>query len=174
ISVYRSAAGFGIRLDAGTAYSGAVITPYYDSLLVKVTAWGRSSDEAALRMDRALREFRVRGLATNLQFLENVIAHPLFRSGECTTRFIDETPELFQFVRRRDRATRLLKFLGNVAVNGNPEMKGRKLPPLPLPRLQVPRTDLAAPPPQGTRDRLLEMGPTRFAEWMKAQPQVLL
>src|SRR5690606_24925530 len=81
ISVYRSAAGFGIRLDAGTAYSGAVITPYYDSLLVKVTAWGRSSDEAALRMDRALREFRVRGLATNLQFLENVIAHPLFRSG---------------------------------------------------------------------------------------------
>src|SRR5690606_20910254 len=98
----------------------------------------------------------------------------LFRSGECTTRFIDETPELFQFVRRRDRATRLLKFLGNVAVNGNPEMKGRKLPPLPLPRLQVPRTDLAAPPPQGTRDRLLEMGPTRFAEWMKAQPQVLL
>lgn len=174
ISVYRSAAGFGIRLDAGTAYSGAVITPYYDSLLVKVTAWGRSSDEAALRMDRALREFRVRGLATNLQFLENVIAHPLFRSGECTTRFIDETPELFQFVRRRDRATRLLKFLGNVAVNGNPEMKGRKLPPLPLPRLQVPRTDLAAPPPKGTRDRLLEMGPTRFAEWMKAQPQVLL
>ena len=174
ISVYRSAAGFGIRLDAGTAYSGAVITPYYDSLLVKVTAWGRSSDEAALRMDRALREFRVRGLATNLQFLENVIAHPLFRSGECTTRFIDETPELFQFVRRRDRATRLLKFLGNVAVNGNPEMKGRKLPPLPLPRLQVPRTDLAAPPPHGTRDRLLELGPQRFAEWMKAQPQVLL
>lgn len=174
ISVYRSAAGFGIRLDAGTAYSGAVITPYYDSLLVKVTAWGRSSDEAALRMDRALREFRVRGLATNLQFLENVIAHPLFRSGECTTRFIDETPELFQFVRRRDRATRLLKFLGNVAVNGNPEMKGRKLPPLPLPRPQLPRTDLAVPPPHGTRDRLLELGPQRFAEWMKAQPQVLL
>jgi pyruvate carboxylase len=128
IAVYRSAAGFGIRLDAGTAYAGAVITPYYDSLLVKVTAWGHTPDEAAARMDRALREFRVRGLSTNLQFLENVVAHPLFRSGECTTRFIDTTPELFNFVKRRDRATRLLKFLGDVAINGNPEMKGRTLP----------------------------------------------
>ena len=105
ISVYRSAAGFGIRLDGGTAYAGAVITPYYDSLLVKVTAWGHTPDEAAARMDRALREFRVRGVASNLQFLENVIDHPLFRSGECTTRFIDETPELFNFQRRRDRGT---------------------------------------------------------------------
>ena len=92
--------------------AGAVITPYYDSLLVKVTAWGHTPDEAASRMDRALREFRVRGLATNLQFLENVIAHPLFRSGECTTRFIDTTPELFHFQKRRDRATRLIRFLG--------------------------------------------------------------
>jgi len=174
IAAYRSAAGFGIRLDAGTAYSGAVITPYYDSLLVKVTASGHSSEEAALRMDRALREFRVRGLATNLQFLENVIAHPLFRSGACTTRFIDETPELFHFVRRRDRATRLLRFLGNVSVNGNPEMKGRKLPPLPLPQPMRPRCDLLVPPPAGTRDRLRELGAEGFAAWMKAQPQVLL
>ena len=174
IAVYRSAAGFGIRLDAGTAYSGAVITPFYDSLLVKVTAWGHTSDEAAMRMDRALREFRVRGLATNLQFLENVIAHPLFRSGECTTRFIDTTPELFQFSKRRDRATRLLNFLGHVAVNGNPEMKGRKLPPLPLPRPIKPAFDLAAPIPPGTRDKLRELGAKGFSDWMKAQPQVLL
>ena len=174
MAVYRSAAGFGIRLDAGTAYSGAVITPFYDSLLVKVTAWGHSSDEAALRMDRALREFRVRGLATNLQFLENVIAHPLFRSGACTTRFIDETPELFQFTRRRDRATRLLKFLGHVAVNGNPEMKGRKLPALPLARPIKPAFDLAGPIPAGTRDRLKALGARGFSDWMKAQPQVLL
>ncbi len=97
INVYRSPAGFGIRLDGGTAYAGAVITPYYDSLLVKVTAWGHSPDEAARRMARALLEFRVRGLASNLLFLENVIIHPLFLSGECTTRFIDETPELFSF-----------------------------------------------------------------------------
>ena len=174
IAVYRSAAGFGIRLDAGTAYSGAVITPFYDSLLVKVTAWGHNSDEAALRMDRALREFRVRGLSTNLQFLENVIAHPLFRSGECTTRFIDTTPELFSFTKRRDRASRLLKFLGNVAVNGNPEMKGRKLPALPLAKPIKPGFDLTAPIPLGTRDRLKELGAKGFSEWMKSQPQVLL
>lgn len=174
IAVYRSAAGFGIRLDAGTAYSGAVITPFYDSLLVKVTAWGHNSDEAALRMDRALREFRVRGLSTNLQFLENVIAHPLFRSGECTTRFIDTTPELFSFTKRRDRASRLLKFLGNVAVNGNPEMKGRKLPALPLAKPIKPGFDLTAPIPLGTRDRLKELGAKGFSAWMKAQPQVLL
>ena len=174
IAVYRSAAGFGIRLDAGTAYAGAVITPYYDSLLVKVTAWGHSPDEAAARMDRALREFRVRGLVTNLQFLENVIAHPLFRSGECTTRFIDTTPELFKFQKRRDRATRLLKFMGEVAVNGNPEMKGRSLPPLPLPVPTPPVCDLLAPIPEGTRDRLKALGAKGFAQWMKDQPQVLL
>jgi pyruvate carboxylase len=174
MAVYRSAAGFGIRLDAGTAYSGAVITPFYDSLLVKVTAWGHSSDEAALRMDRALREFRIRGLATNLQFLENVIAHPMFRSGECTTRFIDSTPELFNFTKRRDRASRLLKFLGNVAVNGNPEMKGRTLPKLPLARPIKPTISLDSAIPAGTRDKLKELGAQRFSKWMKARPQVLL
>ena len=174
IAVYRSAAGFGIRLDAGTAYAGAVITPYYDSLLVKVTAWGHTPDEAAARMDRALREFRVRGLSTNLQFLENVIAHPLFRSGECTTRFIDTTPELFNFQKRRDRATRLLKFLGDVAINGNPEMKGRVLPNLPLSMTVKPVLDLCAPIPPGTRERLKVLGPKQFAQWMKEQPQVLL
>lgn len=174
MAVYRSAAGFGIRLDAGTAYSGAVITPFYDSLLVKVTAWGHSSDEAALRMDRALREFRIRGLATNLQFLENVIAHPLFRTGECTTRFIDTTPELFSFTKRRDRASRLLKFLGNVAVNGNPEMKGRKLPDLPLARPVKPYISLDASVPPGTRDKFRELGARGFSDWMKAQPKVLL
>jgi len=174
ISVYRSAAGGGIRLDAGTAYSGAVITPYYDSLLVKVTAWGHSPDEAASRMDRALREFRVRGLATNLQFLENVIDHPLFRSGECTTRFIDTTPELFNFQKRRDRATRLLRFLGEVAINGNPEMKGRVAPALPLSRPIRPPLNLRTGIPRGTRDYLKEMGPTRFAQWMRDCKQVLL
>jgi pyruvate carboxylase len=114
-------------------------------------------------MDRALREFRVRGLSTNLQFLENVIAHPLFRSGECTTRFIDTTPELFNFVKRRDRATRLLKFLGEVAINGNPEMKGRTLPQLPLSLPIKPVCDLTAPIPKGTRDLLKELGPKAFA-----------
>lgn len=114
-----------MRLDGGTAYSGALITPYYDSLLVKVTAWAPNAAEAIRRMDRALREFRVRGIATNLQFLENVINHPTFQNGQCTTRFIDQTPELFHFVKRRDRATRLLRFIGQAIVNGNPEVQGR-------------------------------------------------
>jgi len=174
IAVYRSAAGGGIRLDAGTAYSGAVITPYYDSLLVKVTAWGHTPIEAAARMDRALREFRVRGLSTNLQFLGNVIDHPLFRSGECTTRFIDTTPELFNFQRRRDRATRLLRFMGEVAINGNPEMKGRVAPVLPLSKPIKPMLNLRTQTPKGTRDYLKEMGPVRFAQWMRDCKQVLL
>jgi pyruvate carboxylase len=174
ITAYRSAAGFGIRLDAGTAYSGAVITPYYDSLLVKVTAWAATPEEAIHRMDRALREFRVRGLSTNLHFLENVINHPLFITGECSTRFIDTTPELFHFPKRRDRATRLLRFVGEVAVNGNDEMKGRALPQHPLSAPLLPKSDYAVSVPPGTRDRLKELGPQRFAQWMLDQPQILL
>src|SRR4029434_8663443 len=96
ITTYRSPAGFGIRLDGGTAYGGAVLTPYYDSLLVKVTAWGNSLPEACQRMDRALREFRIRGVKTNIPFLENVVNHAKFRSGQVTTSFLDEHPELFR------------------------------------------------------------------------------
>jgi pyruvate carboxylase len=174
ITAYRSASGFGLRLDGGTAYAGAVITPYYDSLLVKVTAWAPNPDEAIARMDRALREFRIRGLSTNLPFLENVINHPLFKSGECTTRFIDTTPELFQFAKRQDRATRLLRFIGEVNINGNPEMKGRQGVALPLPAPLLPPAGASGAIPAGTRDKLLELGPERFAAWMTDQPQVLL
>jgi pyruvate carboxylase len=174
ITAYRSAAGFGIRLDGGTAYTGAVITPYYDSLLVKVTAWGHSASEANARMDRALREFRIRGVSSNLAFLENVIAHPLFTSGQCTTRFIDSTPELFQFAARKDRATKLLSFVGEVIVNGNPEMQGRAFPnPLPGAAL-LPAGKLGAVPPPGTRDKLKELGAERFAQWMLEQKPVLI
>jgi pyruvate carboxylase len=193
ITAYRSAAGFGLRLDGGTAYSGAVITPYYDSLLVKVTAWAPTAEEAIRRMDRGLREFRIRGLATNLQFVENVINHPDFAAGRVTTRFIDTTPELFRFPRRRDRATRLLRYIGEVTVNGHPDMKGRARPDLSHLHLVLPRSrregeagmadaqasaaapiDLSAAPPPGTRQRLQELGPQRFAEWMRAHPRVLL
>ncbi|QHS08773.1 pyruvate carboxylase [Sinimarinibacterium sp. NLF-5-8] len=174
LNVYRSASGFGVRLDGGTAYSGAVITPYYDSLLVKVTTWGATNVEASQRMDRALREFRIRGLSSNLQFLENVINHPQFLSGENTTRFIDETPELFNFAQRRDRATRLLRFLGEVVVNGNPEMKGRQAPALPLAEPIKPSFDLTTPIAPGSRDRFKQMGAQKFAQWMREQPQVLL
>ena len=177
LAAYRSAAGFGIRLDAGTAYGGAVITPYYDSLLVKVTAWAPTPRETIQRMDRALREFRIRGVSTNLQFLENLINHPAFGNdvkGELTTRFIENTPELLAFAARRDRATKLLRFLGEVAVNGNPEVKGRTLPALPLPKPVLPKIDAAAPIPDGTRQRLQALGAAEFAQWMLAQKQVLI
>ncbi len=174
ITAYRSAAGFGLRLDGGTAYSGAVITPYYDSLLVKVTAWAPTAEEAIRRMDRGLREFRIRGVATNLQFVENVINHPQFVAGKVITRFIDETPELFKFVRRRDRATRVLRYLGEITVNGHPDMKGRARPDLSQRHLQLPRADLLAPPPPGTRTLLRQLGPEKFAQWMLAERRALL
>ncbi|MBW3543947.1 MAG: ATP-grasp domain-containing protein, partial [Planctomycetes bacterium] len=125
IEHYRSAGGMGIRLDAGTAFSGALVQPYYDSLLVKVTARGRHFVEAVHRMNRCLREFRVRGVKTNIPFLINLLEHPRFLEGKFTTTFIDHTPELFAIPRRRDRASRLLRFVGDTIVNGNPLVQGR-------------------------------------------------
>ncbi len=162
ITAYRGATGFGIRLDGGTAYSGAVITRFYDPLLEKVTAWAPSPDEAIARMDRALREFRIRGVATNLAFLENVIGHPHFRDASYTTRFIDETPELIASVRRRDRATKLLNYIADVTVNGHPETRGRARPDP-----QAPEAGRAAcphgEPKEGTKNLLDRDGPEKFA-----------
>ena len=172
ITVYRGANGFGIRLDGGTAYSGAVITPFYDSLLEKVTAWAPGADEAAARMDRALREFRIRGVATNLRFLEALVGHPDFRRGQVTTRFIDDTPALFDFKPRRDRATRLLGFLGDVLINGNEDVQGRRRPEyMPSPSLPDPS---GRQPPAGARQRLGELGPEGFARWMGEQERTLV
>jgi pyruvate carboxylase len=126
IVTYRSAGGFGIRLDAGMGDTGAVVTPFYDSLLVKITASAPTFEMAIDRMDRALREMRIRGVKTNIPFLENVLHHAQFRSGSATTTMIDTSPELFHFRSRKDRATKLLSFLGNVIVNGNPHAKGYK------------------------------------------------
>jgi len=172
ITAYRGATGFGIRLDGGTAYSGAVITRFYDSLLEKVTAWGATPEEAIARMDRALREFRIRGVATNLVFVENLINHPKFKAADYTTRFIDETPELFQFGKRRDRATRLLKFIADVTVNGNPEVAGRPV----APETHAPQVPAVGPDPlkPGTRTLLDEQGPKALADWMLAQDKVLI
>ena len=172
ITAYRGANGFGIRLDGGTAYSGAVITPFYDSLLEKVTAWAPSADEAAARMDRALREFRIRGVATNLRFLEALIGHPDFRRGEVTTTFIDDTPSLFRFKPRRDRATRLLGFLGDVLINANRDVRGRRRPD-DMPEPQLPELS-AEPPPAGARQRLDRLGPDGFAQWMREQERTLM
>ena len=129
ITAYRGATGHGIRLDGGTAYSGAVITRYYDSLLEKVTAWAPTPEMAIARLDRALREFRIRGVSTNIAFVENLLKHPTFLDYSYTTRFIDTTPELFHFTARRDRATKILTYIADVTVNGHPETAGRPTPP---------------------------------------------
>ncbi len=173
ILAYRSPGGFGLRLDGGMGYSGAVITPFYDSMLVKVIASGRTFELACQRMDRALREFRIRGVKTNIPFLENVIAHPDFRIGKATTTLIDTTPELFSFRPRRDRATKLLNYLGNVIVNGNAHAKGYR-PAKPFAPARVPAWNPQAEPPKGTRQLLQELGPHGFAQWTLRQKRLLL
>jgi pyruvate carboxylase len=173
ITAYRSPAGFGIRLDAGTAYTGAFITRSYDSLLVKVTAWAPTAGETIARMHRALWEFRVRGVVTNLRFLDQLIMHPSFEAADYTTRFIDSTPELFRIPRKRDRATRILRFIADVVVNGNPEVTGRARPARVI-EARPPKLDLSVPPPPGNRQRLAQLGAAGFAQWMLDQPQVLV
>ena len=172
LQAFRSAAGMGIRLD-GTAYPGAVLSPFYDSLLVKLTAWDSTLHGACSRADRALREFRIRGVKTNIQFLENVVNHAAFQSGSVTTGFLGETPELLRFQPRRDRANRLLSFIGDTIVNGNPTVEGKDRPPRLDPPPQVPYERGSKPPP-GTRDLLLEMGPQRFCSWVMAQDRLLI
>jgi pyruvate carboxylase len=173
IMAYRSAAGMGIRLDAGTAFSGAVVTPYYDSLLVKVTARGRRFKDAAFRIERCLQEFRVRGVKTNIPFLVNLVMHPTFLAGQCTTTFIDETPELFDMPVRRDRASKLLQFLGETIVNGNSLVKDRpkstRREPAPFGEFD---TDYPVPP--GTRQKFQKLGPKKFSQWILDQKGLLL
>ncbi|MCG6111769.1 MAG: pyruvate carboxylase [Paracoccus sp.] len=172
ITAYRSATGMGIRLDGGTAYSGGVITRYYDSLLVKVTAWAQTPDQAIRRMDRALREFRVRGVSTNIDFVINLLKHPVFLDDTYTTKFIDTTDDLFDFKKRQDRATRILTYLADISVNGHPETAGRALPPAQA-RAPLPPAPKAAPAP-GTRQLLEEQGAQAVADWMAAQKQLLI
>ncbi|PIE18306.1 MAG: pyruvate carboxylase [Proteobacteria bacterium] len=172
IQTYRSATGMGIRLDGGTAYSGAVITRYYDSLLTKVTAWAPTPEGAIARMDRALREFRVRGVSTNIAFVENLLKHPVFLSDTYSTKFIDTTPELFDFAPRRDRGTKVLRYIADITVNGHPEVAGR---PLPRPDLKAPTPPEAhGDIPDGTRQILKREGAAGVAKWLKDQPQLLL
>jgi pyruvate carboxylase len=173
ITAYRGAFGFGIRVDGGTAYSGAVVTRHYDPLLEKVTAWAPTPGEAVARMERALREYRIRGVATNLAFLETVLAHPAFRSGGVTTRFIDNAPELFHFRKRRDRATKLLTYIADVTVNGHPQVKGRATPPVDARHPQSPDYGHRAAP-DGSKQLLDRLGPAGFAKWMRAQQRVLI
>ncbi|WP_449042597.1 pyruvate carboxylase [Paracoccus sp. (in: a-proteobacteria)] len=175
ITAYRSATGNGIRLDGGTAYAGAVITRYYDSLLVKVTAWAQTPEAAIRRMDRALREFRVRGVSTNIDFVINLLKHPVFLSDQATTKFIDTTPELFEFAPRQDRGTRILNYLADISVNGHPETAGRPRPArarAPVP--PAPRTGATGQPPEGTRQILEREGPQGVVAWMEQQRRLLI
>ncbi len=172
ITAYRGAMGFGIRVDGGTAYSGALVTRYYDALLEKVTAWAPTAEEAVDRMLRALVEYRIRGVATNLTFLETVLRHPTFQQAAYTTRFIDETKELFDVTQPQDRATRLLTYIADVTVNGLPDVRDR---PRPAPSLRKPQAPhFPADPAPGTRQKLEALGPAGFAKWMQAERRVLV
>ena len=173
ITHYRSAGGLGIRLDAGSAFSGAVVNPFYDSLLVKVTARGRNLSEAAARMERCLQEFRIRGVKTNIPFLISLITHPTFLAGEATTRMIDKTPELFELPKRRDRATRILRFIADTLVNGNKlvdntSVKIRREPAI------VPTCDYSKPIPDGYRQKFLKLGAQDFCQSIRNSKELLL
>lgn len=168
---YRNAGGFGIRLDEGSAYSGMKISPFFDSMIVKVTATGRTLAGAAQRLNRSLREFRVRGVTTNIRFLENVISHETFRKGNCTVSFIDNHPELFTFERPKDRATRILKYLADVKINGHIDVKSvdiRKQFSTP----ELPEYDKHQVFPKGTKDILNDLGPGGFAIWLKNEKKI--
>ncbi len=173
VSHYRSAGGAGVRLDGGSAFSGAVINPFYDSLLVKVSVRGRRFGDAAARMERVLQEFRIRGVKTNIPFLIKVMTHPKFIGGGFTTRFIDETPELFQFAPRKDRATKVLTFLADTILNTGKvhATAAVKVDRTPAP---LPAIDLNSPIPPGTRDKFKELGAKKFSKWVLDQKQLLI
>lgn len=172
IIAYRSAGGFGIRLDTGNGHTGAVITPYYDSLLVKVSTFATTFESAAAKMVRSLKEFRIRGIKTNIPFLENVVEHPRFLAGQCTTTFIDSTPELFEFPERKDRGTKLLRFIARKTVNLAPEYGNVDRSIFREPR--VPKVSVKDPYVPGTKNILDQHGPDGLVQWIQEQRAVLL
>lgn len=172
IMAYRSGGGFGVRLDTGNSFQGAVITPYYDSLLVKLSTWALTFEQAAAKMVRNLQEFRIRGIKTNIPFLENVAKHEKFLTGQYDTSFIDTTPELFVFPKQRDRGTKMLTYIGNVTVNGFPGIDKKKKPEFDKP--QIVKTDVDQPIASGTKQILDERGAEGLVKWVKDQEEVLL
>ncbi|WP_144787305.1 pyruvate carboxylase [Lysinibacillus fusiformis] len=172
LMVYRSSGGFGVRLDAGNGFQGAVVTPYYDSLLVKISTSGMNFKEAAAKMDRNLKEFRIRGVKTNIPFLNNVVTHEKFLSGAFDTSFIDTTPELFHFPVRQDRGTKLLSYIGNVTLNGFPGVEKQSKPIFVQPN--IPKIDRLIVPPAGTKQILETQGADGLVKWILAQDDVLL
>ncbi len=173
LTTYRSAAGAGIRLDAGNAFTGSRITPHYDSLLVKVSSWGLNFKDASSIMHRALQEFRVRGVKTNISFLENVITHPVFLHGKCDTSFIEKHPELLKFSEKQDRASKVLSFLGDVIVNGSPGIV-KPLKSSELIEARVPDVDCSQPRPSGSRDLFMKLGAEGLSKWILEQKKLLI
>ncbi|MGB0167396.1 MAG: pyruvate carboxylase, partial [Luteibaculum sp.] len=171
ITTYRSAGGFGIRLDAGSLYQGVKISPFFDSMLVKISAHGRTLDGATRRMTRALQEFRIRGVKTNVQFLQNLVNHPTFKEGKATVNTIAENPELFKYRIAKDRATRILTYLGDVIVNGHPDIKYID-PQARFEKPQVPSYPKLAEYPRGTKNMLDEWGAEKFCKWLKAEQKI--
>ncbi len=183
IIAYRNAGGFGIRLDEGSSYPGVTISPFFDSMLVKISATGRTLKGASQRLQRTLREFRIRGVKTNMGFLINVISHPTFYRGEATVDFIESNPELFDIREGLDRATRTLMYLADVTVNGNPNIRFKdpekvfRTPILPTQMMHDPATNTKVnfqylPYPKGSKDRLNELGREKFAEWLKNEKKI--
>ncbi len=171
VTTYRSASGFGIRLDAGSIYQGVAISPFFDSMLVKVSARSRTLDGCCRKMRRALAEFRIRGLNTNMAFLDNILTHPTFREGKVTVNFIKNEPKLFEFIEPRNRANKLIEFLGETIVNGNPDVKNYD-PKHVFSKPVIPTFPKMEGYPKGTKDRLTELGPEKFAEWLKQEKKV--
>ncbi|HKR06843.1 MAG TPA: pyruvate carboxylase [Bacteroidia bacterium] len=168
IIAYRNAGGYGIRIDEGSSYQGVKVSPFFDSMLAKITASGRTLGGASQRMFRTLTEFRIRGVKTNIAFLENVISHPVFKEGKATVKFIEKYPELFKIKTRQDRGTKILRYVAEVQVNGNPDVKKIDtsrtffLPKIPL-------YDPLKKIPDGTKQKLSQSGPEKFAQWLKKE-----
>src|SRR5690554_6395487 len=171
ITTYRSGSGFGIRLDAGSVYQGVTVSPFFDSMLTKITANSRTLDGACRKMRRALAEFRVRGVKTNMAFLDNILNDPTFREGKVTVNYIANTPALFNIKEPRNRSTKMLNFLGDVIVNGNPDVKIIN-PNIKLIKPYIPKFDGQAAYPKGTKDLLTELGPEELSKWLSKEKKI--
>ena len=170
---YRNATGFGVRLDEGSAYAGMKISPFFDSMIVKVSTSGKNLKEASLKMHRALKEFRIRGVKNNIQFLENLIAHDDFVDGKATVNFIQEHREFFTFKERQDRGTKMLNCLADLSVNGNPDINPKVVDHSKVFEKPVlPPVDMNQPYARGTKDLLTELGPEKFSEWLRNEKKL--
>ena len=170
ITTYRSPGGAGIRLDGGTISAGSEVSPHFDSLLVKLISKGKDFPTAVIRARRALAEFRIRGVSTNIAFLQAVMADETFASGDLSTAFIDERPQLFTAAPSKDRGTKIITFLADVTVNQPYGPRNGRLSPA----VKLPKIDVSAPAPAGSRQALLELGPKKFAQALREQSAVAI